>query len=220
MLHPGDTILFQGDSITDADRNRTVTNANQRQGLGNGYAGLAAATLLADHAAASPSDRLRILNRGIGGDKVTNLAARWRADCLDLEPDLLSILIGVNDTWHGIGKNDPSNGVPVPEYERVYQALLTQAKDRLPDLRLVLCEPFILRCGAVTDAWLPEMDARRDVTRRLAEAYDATFVGFQSIFDRALDLAPAEYWAADGVHPSPAGHMLMARAWLEAVGGR
>ena len=164
LIHPGDTILFQGDSITDTDRDRTIAEPNLRKALGSGYAGLAAAALLADHATPDEADRLRIFNRGIGGNKVTDLAARWQDDCLAIAPDVLSILIGVNDTWHGIGKGDAGKGVAVPEYERIYRDLLDQARAANADVRLILCEPFVLRCGAVSDAWLPEMDARREVT--------------------------------------------------------
>ena len=220
FIHPGDTILFQGDSITDTDRDRSISDANMRKALGSGYAGLAAAALLGDFATQDEADRLRVFNRGIGGNKVTDLATRWKDDCLAIVPNVLSILIGVNDTWHGIGKGDASKGVPVAEYERVYHDLLEQARATNADLRLILCEPFVLRCGAVSDAWLPEMDARREVTRRLAGEFDAVLVPFQNVFDDALDRAPAKYWAPDGVHPSPAGHMLMARAWLAATENR
>ncbi len=98
LIEPGQTILFQGDSITDAGRNKDDSAANSQPALGNGYAWFSAAELLVDH----PGDRLSIFNRGISGNKVYQLAERWQTDCLDLKPDVLSILIGVNDYWHKV----------------------------------------------------------------------------------------------------------------------
>lgn len=213
MIQPDDVVLFQGDSITDCGRDRDCREANHPHALGRGYVFLAASALLADHA----GQGLRIHNRGIGGNKVTDLASRWQADCLDLEPTVLSILIGVNDTWHGTGKGDPSKSVPMDVYEKTYRSLLEQARAAQPKLRLVLCEPFTLRCGAVSEAWFPEMDERRAVVQRLAKAFDARFVAFQQMFDDAVSDAEPAYWAGDGVHPSMAGHERMARAWLAAV---
>ena len=216
MIEPNDTVLFQGDSITDAGRDRDAAEPNQSVALGRGYAMLAAARLLSEHA----GNGLRVLNRGISGNKVTDLAARWQADCLDLKPDVLSILIGVNDTWHGTGKNNPEGGTTLQTYEDAYRTLLDQVRAVNPAVKLVLCEPFVLRCGAVTDAWLPEMDQRRAIVRRLSGEFDATFVPFQSAMNNALDGVTPDYWAHDGVHPTLAGHQLMARLWLDVVRAR
>jgi len=208
----GDRILFQGDSITDAGRSReSEARPNDQPALGSGYAWLAAAPLLVDR----PDRKLEIWNRGISGHKVFQLAERWERDCLGLEPDLLSILIGVNDIWHAL---DGHYDGTVEVYERDYDALLRRTREALPKVKLVVCEPFVLRCGAVGDRWFPSFDDFRAAAARVAKSHGATWVPFQTIFDEAVKYAPPEHWAADGVHPTPAGASLMAWAWLKAVG--
>jgi lysophospholipase L1-like esterase len=208
LVANGDTILFQGDSITDAGRSREhAGEANAQSGLGSGYAWLAAVELLVDR----PKAALKIYNRGISGNKVFQLADRWQADCLDLKPTLLSILIGVNDIWHTL--NGKYKGT-VEIYERDYRALLERTRKELPNVKLVVCEPFVLRCGSVTDKWFPEFDTYRAAARRVAETYQALFITFQAMFDEAVKYAPPEHWAADGVHPTAAGASLMAHTWL------
>ncbi len=211
-IRSGDTVLFQGDSITDAGRDRKTANEpNQLAPLGNGYAWLAAASMLVDR----PDGGLKTFNRGISGDKVYQLDDRWQEDCLDIRPDVLSILIGVNDIWHMLnGKYDKT----VVEYEQDYHALIARTKAALPDVRLVLCEPFVLRCGAVDDKWFPTFDRFRAAARRVSDTAGATFVPFQSMFDRAIEFAPPNHWAGDGVHPTSAGAALMAHCWLRTVG--
>ena len=216
MIKPDDVILFQGDSITDVGRDRTLQDQpNHAHALGRGYAFIAASNLLADH---DPDGMLRVYNRGISGNRVTQLAERWQADCLDLRPTLVSILIGVNDTWHGVANGTPENGVPLDRYEQVYRELLQQTRDELPGVRLVVCEPFSLECGAVLELnFHPDLDERRRIAMELARQFEATWVGFQAMFDEACKrFAPASL-AGDGVHPTLAGHQLMARAWLSAV---
>jgi len=204
-------ILFQGDSITDAGRDRRrEDNANDSAALGKGYAYFIAAQLLAER----PGDNLKVYNRGISGNKVFQLADRWDKDCLSLKPDLLSILIGVNDIWHALNGN--YNGT-VEKYEQDYRSLLTRTRHELPDLRLIICEPFVLRCGAVDEKWFPEFDLYRGVAKKMSVEFSATFVPFQAMFEKASKLAPASYWAADGVHPTMAGAWLMAQMWLKTV---
>ena len=211
LLSAGDTILFQGDSITDAGRNRDKeTTANEQAGLGNGYAWFAAAELLVDR----PQAGLRTYNRGISGNKVFQLAERWDKDCLALKPNLLSILIGVNDIWHTL--NGQYKGT-VEIYERDYRALLDRTRKALPDVKLVICEPFVLRCGAVNDKWFPEFDQYRAAAKRVADTYHAAFIPFQAMFDEAIKYAPPEHWAKDGVHPTASGAALMAHEWLMKV---
>lgn len=212
ILSAGDRILFQGDSITDSGRSReTADEANALSALGNGYAWLAAAGLLVGH----PGDALQVYNRGISGNKVYQLAERWDVDCLALEPDVLSILIGVNDIWHA--RNGDYEGM-VETYERDYDALLTRTRTVLPEVELVVCEPFVLRCGAVDDSWFPEFDSYRAAARRVSVKHTTSWVPFQAMFDEAVRYAPPAYWAADGVHPTAAGAALMAQAWLRATG--
>lgn len=208
----GNTILFQGDSITDAGRDKKNQVANLQKSFGGGYAWMAASNLLVT----SPHLNLRIYNRGISGNKVHQLAARWDRDCLDLKPDLLSILIGVNDIWHGL--NGKYQGT-VKTYEDDYISLLQRTKKALPDTRIVICEPFVLRCGAVNENWFPEFDNYRESALKVASQFGAIFVPFQSMFDEAVKYAPAKHWAGDGVHPSSHGSSLMAQFWLNAVQG-
>ena len=212
ILNPNSKLLFQGDSITDTGRNREQTQANVGSALGTGYCHLIAAQLLA----ARPKDALQIFNRGISGHRVVDLYARWRVDAINLQPDVISILIGVNDTWHTFMYN---NGVEVERFATVYRMLLDYTRQQLPNVQLVLCEPFVLPCGVVTEAWVTEMDQRRAVVRELATAFGAVFVPFQEVLRDALRQAPAEYWAADGVHPTPAGHRLLADCWLQHMRG-
>jgi lysophospholipase L1-like esterase len=211
MIGENTCILFQGDSITDTERDRNRAAPNDAAAMGNGYAYLAMARLLADH----PRLGLRVFNRGISGNRVPDLAQRWSVDCSSLEPDVLSILIGINDLWH---KTEGRYSGSVRDYETGYRALLEQTRRALPQVRLVIGEPFALRCGAVTERWFPEFEERRQVAVELASEFGAPLVAFQSAFDRAIENGTKpEYWAADGVHPTPQGHQLMADAWLAVV---
>ena len=204
-------ILFQGDSITDAGRDRKNQAANQARSFGRGYPMLIASGLLSDY----PTSHLTIYNRGISGNKVPDLDKRWQVDCIDLQPTLLSILIGVNDIWHKLnGRYDGT----VATYKDGLKALLERTQKELPNVRIVICEPFVLRCGAVSDKWFPEFDQRREACLSVANAMSLTVVRFQKMFDEATKNTPPKYWAADGVHPSMAGHALMAKTWRETVG--
>jgi lysophospholipase L1-like esterase len=207
----GDVILFQGDSITDAGREKKNQMANHARSFGTGYANLAASWLLEELAAKN----LTIYNRGISGNKVYQLAERWEPDCLELEPNVLSILIGVNDYWHfRNGNYDGTSEI----YESDFRKLLTRTRKALPDVRLVICQPFILtKTSAVDESWLEPFSAYQDIAAKMAREFNALWVPFQEAFDKALEIAPAVYWAEDGVHPSMAGAQLMAEVWLKAL---
>jgi lysophospholipase L1-like esterase len=208
MIQPGNRILFQGDSITYAFRKpEEVCNAYQ---LGMGYAKMVAAQVLA----ARPADGLSFVNRGVSGDSVTSLRQRWQEDCLALKPDVLSLLIGVNDG----SPTQAQPSVTVEAYEQQYRELLQVTREALPKVRLVLCEPFILPCGAVLPRAAEDLIARGDVVNQLADDFDAAVVPLQAVFAGALEKAPADYWAYDGVHPTAQGHWLIAKAWLKATG--
>lgn len=207
MLTDNMKILFQGDSITDAGRNRGKEGPGGEH-LGSGYAMMASAELLSSDAS------LEIRNLGVSGNRVTDLYARAKENIWNLKPDLLSILIGVNDTWHEFSRGA---GVDIKRYARVYRTLLEETKERLPQIRFVLCEPFVLDCGVVTPEWRIEVDQRRDVVAQLASDFDAVLVPFQEMFDEATKEASPAHWAGDGVHPSPAGHHRMAKMWLDKV---
>lgn len=207
-----DTILFQGDSITDAGRDKKKELANNAWSFGTGYAFLAASNLLNTF----PEEELTIYNRGISGNKVYQLSDRWEKDCLELKPNLLSILIGVNDYWHK--RNGKYDGT-VEVYEKDYRALLKRTQKALPGVKLVLCEPFyVLETSAVDETWVKPMKEYQAAAKRISDDFNTIWVPFQKVFDEALKHAPGKYWAADGVHPSMAGAQLMAEAWLKAVG--
>ena len=204
-------ILFQGDSITDAGRSREHQQANTSGSLGRGYASLIASELLGKY----PKKNWQCYNRGISGHKVHQLAARWQEDCLDLKPDVLSILIGVNDFWHTL-THDYKGTVEV--YEEDLRNLLDLTLSALPDLKLIIAEPFAVDGGTAIDnkKWFPAFNGYRKSAKAIAKDYNAAWVPYQTIFDEALDKAPVEYWCPDGVHPAPAGNYLMAQAWLKA----
>jgi lysophospholipase L1-like esterase len=210
-LKTGDVILFQGDSITDAGRERMKQQSNLSGSFGTGYSFLAASRILNEN----PTKDLSIFNRGISGNKVYQLSERWQRDCFDLNPALISILVGVNDYWHTLeGKYEGT----VEKYEQDYKQLLVLTRKMLPDVKLVIGEPFaILGSTAVTDKWFPVFDAYRAVAKKLSEEFNAVFIPYQAIFNEAILRAPAKYWTADGVHPTMAGCSLMAEAWLNAV---
>jgi lysophospholipase L1-like esterase len=207
MIQRNDTIRFQGDSITDAGRNRDFTEANRGIALGHGYAFMVSGELGTTY----PGLGLQCLNRGISDNRIVDLYARWRIDAINLKPDVISILIGANDTWMTFKRD---NGVEVPRYEQVYRMLLEYTKENLPDVRLILCEPFYLLCGVVEPEWIPQMQGRSEAVRRLAGEFGAKFVPFQSMFDELAKQAAPEHGLWDGVHPTAAGHNAMAKLWL------
>lgn len=204
-------ILFQGDSITDNNRKRDKTDANNAEGLGVGYPHIAAASLLKQF----PDKNLKIYNRGVAGDKVYQLAARWDADCLQLKPDILSILVGVNDFWHTLTNN--YNGT-IKTYRDDFTALLDRTRQQLPEVQLIIGEPYAVKgVRAVDEKWYPAFDDYRAAAKEIAIKYDAAFIPYQSIYDEAQKTAPGVYWTPDGVHPSLAGAAMMAEAWQKTL---
>ncbi|MDR0508108.1 MAG: SGNH/GDSL hydrolase family protein [Dysgonamonadaceae bacterium] len=208
----GATCLFQGDSITDNGRIREDENeANKQSQLGNGYVLFTSASILANHA----DKDLKIYNRGISGNKVFELARRWEKDCIMLQPNILSILIGVNDFWHAKQWNYDGT---VETYENDYRNLIADTLKKLPETYIVICEPFIIHGGSALDeTWEPQFAQFREVAKKIASDFNLAFVPFQSVFNEALKKAPSTYWSPDGVHPSMAGGQLMAQTWLKTV---
>lgn len=210
----GLTFLFQGDSITDGNRGRS---SDPNHIMGHGYAFSIASRVGADF----PEKHLTFINKGISGNKVTDLKSRWKKDTLDLKPDVLSVLVGINDATSVVFSE--SHSVDVARYELVYDDLLSATKRQFPNVIFVLCLPFILPVGNVKnnwDAYTADLDKRKEVVCRLAKKYDAVLVDFQEVFDKACKRAPANYWIWDGVHPTVAGHELLAREWLRKVSER
>lgn len=210
-LNAGDVILFQGDSITDSGRNRADTAPNNAKMLGTGYPYLAASDLLLNN----PAKDLKIFNRGISGNKVYQLAERWDADALAFKPNVISIMIGVNDFWHTL-----TNGYTgtIETYRTDYKKLLDRTKQALPDVKFIIGEPFAVNgVKSVTGKWYPKFDEYRAVAKEMAAEYNAPFIPYQAIFDEAIKTVPGSYWTGDGVHPTLAGANLMAHAWLKTV---
>lgn len=204
-IEDGASVLFQGDSITDAGRAR-----GDPAHLGNGYAMMAAAWF----SAAYPEKGVEFANRGISGNRVRDLVTRWEQDCIALQPTWVSVMIGINDTWRAFDRNDPT---AVADYERDYRQILRQARDSF-DPQFVLMEPFLLHVPDDRETWRTDLNPRIDVVHRLADEFDAILVRLDDAFAGAAERAGPAFWAPDGVHPTPAGHAFIARAWLEAVG--
>ncbi|WP_431213769.1 SGNH/GDSL hydrolase family protein [Puia sp. P3] len=213
MLGKNDVILFQGDSITDWGRDKTKMGANASNALGSGYPLIITAELLQMY----PGLQLQVYNKGISAQKVFQLAERWDTDCLDIKPNILTILIGVNDFWHTLTGGYKGT---IETYRTDYRKLLDRTMKALPAVRLILMEPYAVKdVKAVDEKWYPAFDEYRMAAKEIASEYKAVFIPLQSIFDKAEEKAPGSYWTIDGVHPSVAGEGLIAKAWLEAVKG-
>jgi len=210
-LNNDDIILFQGDSITDVGRDRNNKNANDTAALGHGYALLAASQLLNKY----PAKRLKVYNTGISGNRVPDLQKRWQEDTLAINPTVLSILIGVNDFWRTIDRGAQTT---VEEYKSQYKQLLQETLQKLPNVKLIIGEPFAVKgVGHITEAWYPKFLAYQESAREIAKEFGAVLIPYQKIFDNAQKNAPGAYWAADGVHPTLAGAQMMASAWMDCI---
>jgi lysophospholipase L1-like esterase len=210
-LQPNDRVLFQGDSITDAFRIKDPNEPHDCYLLGAGYAGRIAGDLRLEH----PRLNLRFLNRGIAGNTLKQLHERWLLDAICLEPDVLSLLVGVNDA-------SPNANQSPEEYETLYRRLLERTLEARPTTRLILLEPFGMVHGSLDQPWRDRLRPRQETVAKLAEEFGAAFVPLQSAFDEAATqtakhaIAPT-LWTLDGIHPSAAGHALIARQWKAAV---
>ena len=205
------TILFQGDSITDGNRGRTD---DPNHIMGHGYAFSIASRLGADY----PDRNLKFINKGVSGNTVSDLASRWQEDTLRLKPDLVSVLVGVNDVFFEIKNNSHSSA---EHFETALKELLTITNKQLPDTLFVLGEPFVLPVGMVKenlDKWTAAIQKRQHIVKKLSKEFNAAFLGYQQVFQDACKKAPSDYWIWDGIHPTVPGHELMAREWIRTVG--
>ncbi len=199
-------ILFLGDSITDVGRNR-----DNPFSLGEGYPLLIGSRLGADF-----PGRYVFRNTGISGDRIVSLYARIKVDCWNWQPNVLSVLVGINDVWHDL--REAPNGVDAGRFRRVLQMLVEDTLERMPDITLLMMEPFVLPGTATVENWqafAEEVPQRAQAVREVAEQFHAHFLPLQSLLDEACKRCPPEHWLADGVHPTPAGHQLIADAWLD-----
>ena len=208
-LKKGSVVIFIGDSVTDDGRNKSIMKPNDPKALGRGYAAMLAGTLLGDYADLD----LKIYNRGVSGNKIPDLAARWKKDVIDLKPDVVSILIGVNDLWHQFAFGSKYKAT-VEDYLKGYRELIEWTRKESPGVQIVICEPFTLR---TSQAFKPLADYAV-AARQLAAEKKLIFVPFQAVLDTAAKAAPANFWLWDGVHPTLPCHALLARAWREATG--
>lgn len=201
------TILFQGDSITDAGRSRD--NDSDR---GTGYPTLVSAELGLKY----PGE-YNFINKGISGNRIVDLYSRIKCDFINLKPDYLTILIGINDVWHEIGNR---NGVDNDKFFRVYCNLIEEIRAMLPDIEIFILEPFVLKASATEKNWRvfrKETLMRAESARAVAEKFGLTFIPLQEKFDEAEKKACASYWLGDGVHPTAAGHELIANEVVKAL---
>lgn len=200
-------ILFQGDSITDALRSRE-NDIN----IGTGYALLVKASLGFEE-----PGKYEFLNRGVSGNRIVNLYARMKCDILNLKPDVMSILIGVNDVFHDF-KESP-NGVDAEKFYKIYDMLITEVKEALPDLKIMILEPFVLQSGMPEERWEiadSEVRKRALMAKKIAEKHRLSFVPLQEGFCELAKSGGDSYWIGDGVHPTAMGHEYIKNEWLKA----
>ncbi|MBR5308223.1 MAG: SGNH/GDSL hydrolase family protein [Clostridia bacterium] len=199
-------ILFQGDSITDCGRSRENDSY-----LGHGYPRFVQGKLMV----AEPGQNTYV-NTGISGNRIVDVYARIKADIINLKPDVMSILIGINDVWHEVSRQ---NGVDAPKFEKIYCMLIEEVLEALPDIKIMILEPFVLKGCATIESWdffASETKLRAEAARRVAEKYNLTFIPLQEMFDSMPDCVRPDYWAGDGVHPTAAGHELISNEWIKA----
>jgi lysophospholipase L1-like esterase len=208
-LNPGSRLLFIGDSVTDCGRARPV-GAGSPAALGDGYVAQVDALL-----ARAPLDPpIQVTNMGISGNTVRDLAGRWETDVLALEPDWLSVMIGINDVWRQFdGRNEAAIVLP-DEFRRTYGTLIDRTRAGLKGL--VLMSPYFVQ-SLRTDAMRRRMDEYTDIVRELAAKHRTLFVDVQATIDAALTCTDFFSIAADRVHPTPEGHAILARAFIAAV---
>lgn len=195
------TFLFQGDSITDAGRD------DEKQGLaglGCGYAFLLASEIENNH-----KDKIDFINRGESGDRITDVYARIKEDIINLKPDYMSILIGVNDVSHELTMNC---GVSPKKFKMIYGMLIDEIREVLPDIKIVILEPFVLKGTATEKLWNDfdrEVRILAEISKQVAEEYETDFIPLQKKFDELSSDGNTEYWSADGIHPTLAGHEVL-----------
>lgn len=207
-IKKNDRILFIGDSITDSGRNRY-----DAEDLGNGYPLLIASHLQAEF----PDKQLKFLNRGIGGDKLFDLKNRWEEDCLDLNPDVVSLLIGINDTWTNFSDRIQITEEELDQFEADYRFLLKSLFQRT-DARVVLMEPFVLPYPKDRMEWREDLDSRIQIIRKMAREYQTDFIPLDGILNaEGIKHGFKHYTGEDGVHATIAGHGIIAKSWIDNI---
>lgn len=204
FLQQNDFILFQGDSITDCSRNKL-----SRGDLGEGYVNLIHHYLTTHH-----SDlNLTCMNKGISGNRTIDLKLRWRLDCLRLEPTVLSLLAGINDTWR---RYDFNLVTSEEKFRDHYRYLIESSLERIPNLRIILMSPFLLPHTDEQLLWFEDLNPKIEIVKALSEEYKALYIPLQELFNKSLSPnRDAHFFTTDGVHPTPEGHMLIAKEWIK-----
>lgn len=205
-MNKGKIVLFQGDSVTDCERDRKDTNS-----LGEGYAAMVASVVNT----MMPEWNITFKNRGVSGNRIRDLLARYDKDILKVKPDIISILIGVNDTWRRYDSNDPTSA---EEFEKDYKTLLSKIKKDLPKCKIMLMEPFVLPSLPDRTKWREDLDPKIQVVRRLAGKYAKAYLPLDGIFAQAgIDQYDCREMAEDGVHPTPIGHRIIAKGYIKEL---
>jgi acyl-CoA thioesterase-1 len=204
MLKKDSLVLFQGDSITDTNR-----HYEDGSNMGYGYPNMISARFSALY----PELNVRFINRGISGNRAIDMKNRWQKDCIDLQPDYLSILIGINDCWRRYDGNDPTSA---QAFKQTYHEILTDAKNKT-NAKLILCEPFVLPYPSDRKKWREDLDLKITAVRELAMEFNALLIPFDGLFAQASCKKGPAFWTEDGVHPTQTGHALIAEIWINAV---
>lgn len=207
ILKQGQRVLFQGDSVTDCGRIREdITD------LGDGYPKRIAEIVNWLY----PENEITFINKGISGNRVTDLLDRYEEDFKNIKPDFLSILIGINDTWRRYDSNDPTS---TEQFEKNYRTLLSKVKTDLPDCKIMLIEPFVLYSVEGRKLWREDLDPKIHVVRALAKEFADFYLPMDGIFSKAeVECCSCTQIAADGVHPTQIGHSIIAKEYLKALG--
>ncbi|WP_035618581.1 SGNH/GDSL hydrolase family protein [Lacticigenium naphthae] len=204
-LKRNDRILFIGDSVTEAGR-----NISDDLDLGKGYPLLVGSELFRKY----PDYHFSFINRGVGGNKIRDLVDRWEVDCLNLKPDIVSILIGINDTWHNIDSDIFGTEAEFENFESDYRFLLKQVLQRT-DARVILIDPFVLAYPKDRSSWRKDLDPRIQIVRKMAREYQTDYIPLDALLNKTgLSYGFKFLTGEDGVHPTLAGHSFIAQEWL------
>lgn len=207
-LKENDKLLFIGDSITEAGRDRS-----NLEDLGQGYAFMIAKELQIR----VPEMKLSFINRGVGGDKLRHVKKRWEQDCLELNPDIVTIHIGINDTWHNAGKFTSAIVEEFEQFEAEYRFLLKSLHQRT-DARVILMEPYVLPYPKDRVNWREDLEVRIQLVRKMAREYQTELIPLDGLMNAAaIKHGYNFYTKQDGIHPTAAGHKLITKAWLDTI---
>lgn len=204
IILDNDIVLFQGDSVTDTGR-----NYEDKNNLGSGYAMMSSVFF----AATFPEKNVKFINRGVNGNRSKDLENRWKEDCLDLKPTVVTILIGINDCWR---RYDEKDATSIEKFKATYHKLLTQTKEH-NNPKIILMEPFLLPVQEMQSEWREDLDPKINAVRELAREFGAELIPLDGVFNKASTHKPLTFWTIDGVHPTEAGHALITREWLKVV---